>query len=69
MRYYVSNMSLDSAKRVYNAFSDGLKATEGGKDIAKNIKQVEAGSPGAMAPVFTKIDINGKKLSLSDFKG
>jgi len=69
MRFSVSNMSLDSAKQVYNAFNDELKATDGAKDIAKNIKQVEAGSPGAMAPVFTKTDINGKQLSLSDFKG
>lgn len=69
MRYFVSNMSLDSAKRVYNAFNDELKATDGAKDIIKNIKQVEAGSPGAMAPLFTKTDINGKQISLSDFKG
>jgi thiol-disulfide isomerase/thioredoxin len=69
MRYYVSNMTLDSAKRVYNAFNDDLKATDGAKDIEKNIKQVEAGSPGAVAPLFTKNDIHGKTLSLADFKG
>lgn len=69
MRYDVSNMSLDSAKRVYDAFNNELKTTDAAKEIAKNIKQVEAGSPGAMAPLFTKTDINGKKLSLSDFKG
>ena len=69
MRGYTANMSLDSAKRVYNAFNDKMKASSGGQEIAKNIKQIEAGSPGAMAPLFTKTDINGNPLSLSDFKG
>ncbi|MFD2874229.1 redoxin domain-containing protein [Mucilaginibacter ximonensis] len=69
MRYYTSNMSLDSAKHIYNAFNAEMKATAGGKDIDDHIKQIEAGSPGAVAPLFTKTDINGKKLSLADFKG
>jgi thiol-disulfide isomerase/thioredoxin len=69
MRYYVSSMSLDSGKQVYNAFNDELKATADAKEILTNIKQVEAGMPGAMAPNFTKTDIKGKQLSLADFKG
>ena len=69
MRYYVSSMSLDSAKQIYNAFNSELKATPDARDIDEHIKQIEAGSPGAIAPLFTKTDINGKSLSLADFKG
>jgi thiol-disulfide isomerase/thioredoxin len=69
MRYYVSRMSLDSTKQVYNAFNDELKATSQAKELLKQIKQIEAGSPGAFAPLFTKNDIYGKTLSLADFKG
>ena len=69
MKYYVSSMSLDSARQVYNAFNDELKATADAKELMEHIKKIEAGSPGAMAPVFTKTDIHGKPLSLADFKG
>ena len=69
MRYYVSSMSLDSTKQVYNAFNDELRATSGAKELMEHIKQIEAGLPGAVAPVFTKTDINGKPISLADFKG
>jgi thiol-disulfide isomerase/thioredoxin len=69
MRYYVSTMSLDSIKLVYNNFNDDLKATDEGKEIAGQIKNIESGMPGSMAPDFTKTDINGKPLSLADFRG
>jgi thiol-disulfide isomerase/thioredoxin len=69
MRYYFSSMSLDSAKQVYNAFNDELKNTPEAKELMDHIKQIEAGSPGAVAPLFTKTDIHGKSLSLADFKG
>lgn len=69
MRYYVSGMSLDSSKAVYHNFNDELKATTVGKELAAKMKTIEAGMPGSMAPGFTKTDINGKPLSLADFKG
>jgi thiol-disulfide isomerase/thioredoxin len=69
IKYYVSSIGLDSAKQVYNAFNDELKATSDAQELVKHIKQIEAGLPGAIAPLFTKTDINGKSLSLTDFKG
>lgn len=69
MRYYVSRMSLDSSKRIYNNFNDELKATAPAKELVTTIQAIEAGMPGSIAPVFTKTDINGKSLSLTDFKG
>ena len=69
MRYYVSSMGLDSTRQVYNAFNDELKSTPEAKELMDNIKKIEGGSPGAIAPLFTKTDIHGKTLSLADFKG
>jgi thiol-disulfide isomerase/thioredoxin len=69
MWLYVTQMSLDSVKLIFNSFNDELKATIEGKEIANKIKQVEKGMPGRVAPAFTKTDINGKTLSLADFKG
>ncbi len=39
MRYYVSSMSLDSTKQVYNAFNDELKATPEAKELMEKIKK------------------------------
>ncbi|WP_183572594.1 redoxin domain-containing protein [Mucilaginibacter sp. X5P1] len=69
MRYYVSSMSLDSIKAVYNSFNDDLKSSPEGKELAGKIKSIESGLPGSVAPLFSKTDINGKPLSLADFKG
>jgi thiol-disulfide isomerase/thioredoxin len=69
IKYYVSSMSLDSIRRVYNGFNAELKNSENGIQLAKEIKDIESGSPGAVAAIFSKTDINGKPLSLSDFKG
>lgn len=69
MRVYVSNMKLDSVKRIYNGFSETFKNTSQGKELAGEIKKIEGGMPGSVAPLFTKTDIDGKTLSLADFKG
>jgi len=69
MRYYVSNMGLDSSKLIYNNFNDDLKETPAGQELAVKITAIEAGMPGSIAPGFTKTDINGKSLTLADFKG
>jgi thiol-disulfide isomerase/thioredoxin len=69
IKYYVSGMSLDSIKRVYVGFNNELKESANGKTLAEEIRQIESGSPGAIAAVFSKNDINGKPLSLANFKG
>jgi thiol-disulfide isomerase/thioredoxin/uncharacterized protein YjgD (DUF1641 family) len=69
MRFYISRMRLDSAKRVYNNFNSSLKKRAEVKDIAKEIARIEKGIPGSIAAGFSAKDINGKMLSLSDFKG
>lgn len=69
MRFEIGSMKLDSAKYYYNSLSAALKQSKDGLDIAKEIKKLEQGSPGSIAFNFSKADINGQPLSLSDFKG
>jgi thiol-disulfide isomerase/thioredoxin len=69
VKYYVSQLKLDSVKKVYNNFNTKLKESQGGKYIANEVKKMEAGSPGSTAASFSTTDINGKLLSLADFKG
>ncbi|WP_089896828.1 TlpA disulfide reductase family protein [Chitinophaga arvensicola] len=69
MRFEVGSMTLDSAKYYYNSLSAALQKSKDGQEIGKEIKSLEAGSPGSVAFNFSKPDINGQPLSLSDFKG
>lgn len=69
MRLYASRMGIDSVKQVYGHFNEKSKETEQAKLLDQNIKKIESGMPGKQAANFTADDINGKSLSLSDFKG
>lgn len=69
LRYYTSNESLDSTERIYNAFNAELKATKEAEQVMEQIERIKRGMPGSVAAGFTKTDIDGKTLSLSDFKG
>jgi thiol-disulfide isomerase/thioredoxin len=69
MRVMVSDMGLDSIKRVYNGLNTELKESPLGKNLAIEINKIELGSPGHVAAIFSRIDINGKMLLLADFKG
>ena len=53
----------------YNALGSTIQQSSEGKDIAKEIEKLKAGSPGSVAKNFTTKDINGKSVSLADFKG
>lgn len=69
MRYHVGTVSLDSLKMFYAQMGEQLQASSSGKYFADQIEQLSNGSPGSKAKNFTSIDINGKKLSLSDYNG
>lgn len=69
MRFEVGKMTLDSARYYFNRLSNTVKQTKDGKQIDEEIKKLEAGSPGAVAFNFSKPDINGQPLKLSDFRG
>jgi thiol-disulfide isomerase/thioredoxin len=69
MRFEVGSMTLDSAKYYFNSLNQKLQESNDGKEMAAEIKQLEAGSPGSAAYNFSKPDINGQPLSLADFRG
>ncbi len=49
--------------------SPELKQTGFGKEIKEELDGLRGGSPGSVAHVFAKNDINGQPLSLADYKG
>jgi thiol-disulfide isomerase/thioredoxin len=69
LRWKVSSMSLANSTQYYEALSPAIKQSSYGKEIMKEIKSLQGGSPGSMASVFSTPDINGQPLSLADFKG
>ncbi len=69
LRYKVSSLQLAESKQLYSKLSERVKQSSYGKEIAKEIKSLAGGSPGALASVFSATDINGETLSLADFKG
>lgn len=69
LRFHVNDLSLDSLQMFYNRLGKNIQKSIDGKDLAEEIKKIRAGSPGSVATNFTATDINGRELSLSDFKG
>jgi thiol-disulfide isomerase/thioredoxin len=69
LRFHTTDISLDSLQMFYNALGSTIQQSSEGKDIAKEIEKLKAGSPGSVAKNFTTKDINGKSVSLADFKG
>ncbi|WP_316819292.1 TlpA disulfide reductase family protein [Pedobacter nyackensis] len=69
MSFKVGSFSHNRAKGIYNSWTERLKQSATGKGVYKEILELESGSPGAIARVFTKSDINGERLNLADFKG
>jgi len=69
LRWKVSSLSLANSSKYYEALSPAIKQSSYGKEILKEIKALQGGSPGSVASIFTTQDINGQQLSLADFKG
>lgn len=69
MNFTNNQTDLPLLKKVYDHFSDPVKKSVGGKDIAGLIKRIERVQIGNTAPSFSLPDQNGKEVSLSSFKG
>lgn len=69
LRYYSGRWALDTLEHFYNKMNTALQQSADGKNLAKEIKKLKAGSPGAVATNFTAKDLKGKNISLADFKG
>lgn len=66
---FKSRVPLDSVNYFYNNFSPAVKNSLYGKEVANYILKMNDNSVGKMAKNFTTTDVNGKRLSLSNFKG
>lgn len=62
-------MDVKKAEPLYNMLSENIKKTTIGLELHKAITLSKATSIGMIAPNFTQKDINGKNVSLSEFRG
>lgn len=69
LKFYVSGMRLDDLDQIYASMDENLKESLDGKELLREITNLRSGSPGSMAPEIAGIDINGKPLKLSDYRG
>lgn len=67
----ISNAQTDVAviEPLYNNLSKQIKETPSGIDMAKEIALQKTVAVGMTAPLFTQNDVEGKPVSLADFKG
>ena len=69
MVYYVTQIGLDSAKRIFAYFTPFQKQSHEGQQIAAEMQKADGVQPGGRAPDFTAADMNGRAVALDDYKG
>ncbi|MGI4870018.1 MAG: redoxin domain-containing protein [Janthinobacterium lividum] len=57
------------AEPLFNSLAPTVRGSKGGTDYAAKIAKAKTTAVGAMAPDFTQNDVNGKPVSLHDFRG
>lgn len=65
----LDNISVEKAQKLYEGLSENMRNSSFGKKINNRIEGRKLTFIGNAAPEFTMKDINGKSLSLSDFRG
>ncbi|WP_436487738.1 redoxin domain-containing protein [Chitinophaga sp. ARDCPP14] len=69
LRFRIGNMPLQEGEAFYAKMSPEMQQSASGLEIKQELDALRAGSPGSPAHDFTKTDIEGKTISLADFKG
>jgi thiol-disulfide isomerase/thioredoxin len=69
MVYYVTQIGLDSAKRIFAYFTPQQKQNHDGQQIAAEIQKSDNVQTGNRAPDFTAADMNGQAVALGNYKG
>jgi len=69
MGVYTSLWPVDSVKMQFNNLSPAVQYSYYGTQIQKAIAAIDSKSANTIAPNFTAADLNGKKLTLANFKG
>jgi peroxiredoxin len=63
------NMDVPLIEPIYKSLSERVRNTTAGQEFAKSITLARATAIGAVAPVFTQNDVDGKPVTLTDFRG
>ena len=66
---YATGLPLADLKKDYDGFSDKIKNSHYGAALRESIKDLEQGSPGSPASLFSTKDIEGQPFNLADYKG
>jgi thiol-disulfide isomerase/thioredoxin len=69
LMFRMNNLSLEETETLFAGFSKEVQNSRFGKDISEKLAESRSGAVGKTAPVFSTTDIEGKALSLSDFRG
>lgn len=65
----LNGMNMEVLEPLYASISDRVKKTSAGRSFEEKMIKEKTIVVGALAPVFTQDDINGKPVSLTDFRG
>lgn len=69
MRFRLMSLPVGQVENAYNHWTERVKNSRSGKEIAEEIKKLKQGSPGSPATMFNRKDINDKMLNLEELKG
>lgn len=69
MRFRLMSLPVDQVESAYNHWTERVKNSRSGKEIAEEIKKLKQGSPGSPAIMFSRKDINDKMFNLEELKG
>ena len=69
MRFRLMSLPVGQGENAYNNWTERVKNSRSGKEIAEEIKKLKQGSPGSPATMFNRKDINDKMLNLEELKG
>ncbi len=69
LRFFVSSIDLAELQSIYDQMGPEIRNSANGQELAEEITKLKSGSPGSTATDFAGIDINGKPLKLSEYRG
>ena len=69
LRFHVADFSWQGLEAYYTKLGTDVQGSRYGRYIKEQIEKLKTGSPGLVANDFSKADINGRMISLSEFKG
>jgi peroxiredoxin len=68
-RYAGYDIDPATAEPMFNALAPAVRSSQGGEEFAAKLAKAKLIAVGSMAPEFTQNDVNGKPVSLRDFRG